>query len=88
MGHARRADRSMTIAVYRNVTRSVRQARGGGRRGRAARGARSDRREPSRNDHALTKRLAEALALVDVRLINHLVVGDGELVSFVERGWL
>lgn len=44
--------------------------------------------EPSRADRAITKRLAEALALVDVRLIDHLVVGDGELVSFAERGWL
>ena len=44
--------------------------------------------EPSRADRAITKRLAEALALVDVRLIDHLVVGDGELVSFSERGWL
>ena len=44
--------------------------------------------EPSRNDHVLTKRLAEALALVDVRLIDHFVVGDGECVSFAERGLL
>ena len=44
--------------------------------------------EPSRTDRAITKRLAEALALVDVRLIDHFVVGDGEVVSFAERGWL
>ena len=44
--------------------------------------------EPSRSDRAITKRLAEALALVDVRLIDHFVVGDGEVVSFAERGWL
>ena len=44
--------------------------------------------EPSRADRAITKRLAEALAMVDVRLIDHFVVGDGELVSFAERGWL
>ena len=44
--------------------------------------------EPSRADRAITKRLAEALALVDVRLIDHFVVGDGEVVSFAERGWL
>ena len=44
--------------------------------------------EPSRADRAITKRLAEALAMVDVRLIDHFVVGDGEVVSFAERGWL
>ena len=44
--------------------------------------------EPSTADRAITKRLAEALALVDVRLIDHFVVGDGEVVSFAERGLL
>ena len=44
--------------------------------------------EASPADRALTKRLAEALALVDVRLIDHFVVGDGELCSFAEQGWL
>ena len=44
--------------------------------------------EPSRSDRAITKRLVEALALVDVRLIDHFVVGDGECVSFAERGLL
>lgn len=44
--------------------------------------------EPSATDRAITKRLVEALALVDVRLIDHFVVGDGEVVSFAERGLL
>ena len=44
--------------------------------------------EPSFADRAITKRLAEALALVDIRLIDHFVVGDGESVSFAERGLL
>ena len=44
--------------------------------------------EPSRADRAITKRLAEVLALVDIRLIDHFVVGDGETVSFAERGLL
>ena len=44
--------------------------------------------EPSPADRAITRRLAEALALVDVRLIDHFVVGDGESVSFAERGLL
>ena len=42
--------------------------------------------EPSRADETLTARLKEALTLVDVRLLDHLVVGDGEMVSFSERG--
>ena len=44
--------------------------------------------EPSVADRAITRKLAEALALVDVRLIDHFVVGDGEVVSFAERGLL
>lgn len=44
--------------------------------------------EPSRADEALTEALKEALALVDIRVLDHLVVGDGETVSFSERGLL
>ncbi len=44
--------------------------------------------EPSRADRHITERLTDALALVDVRVLDHLVVGDGEVVSFAERGWL
>jgi DNA repair protein RadC len=44
--------------------------------------------EPSRADELLTARLKETLAQVDVRLLDHLVVGDGETVSFSERGLL
>ena len=44
--------------------------------------------EPSLADRAITGRLRDALALVDVRLIDRFVVGDGEVVSFAERGWL
>ena len=44
--------------------------------------------EPSLADRAITKKLAEALSLVDVRLIDHLVVGDGEVASFAEMGLL
>ena len=42
--------------------------------------------EPSRADELLTQRLKEALGQVEVRLLDHLVVGDGETVSFAERG--
>lgn len=44
--------------------------------------------EPSRADEAITRRLKEALALVDVRLLDHMVVGDNEVVSFAERNLL
>ena len=44
--------------------------------------------EPSYADRAVTERLEQALATVDVRVLDHLVVGDGETVSFAERGWL
>ena len=44
--------------------------------------------EPSQADEALTRRLKEALALVDIRVLDHLVIGDGEVVSFCDRGLL
>ena len=44
--------------------------------------------EPSRADEQITRRLQEALAVVDIRLLDHFVVGDGEPVSFAERGLL
>jgi DNA repair protein RadC len=44
--------------------------------------------EPSADDRRITARLREALALVDVRLLDHFVVGAGEVVSLAERGLL
>lgn len=44
--------------------------------------------EPSDADRRLTRRLREALSLVDIRVLDHFVVGDGEAVSFAERGLL
>lgn len=44
--------------------------------------------EPSHADRAITLRLRDALALVDVRVLDHFVVGDSEVVSFAERGLL
>ena len=44
--------------------------------------------EPSHADRALTQELVAALALVETRVLDHLVVGEGEVVSFVERGLL
>ena len=42
--------------------------------------------EPSNADEAITRRLKEALALVDVRVLDHFVVTAGAFVSFAERG--
>jgi DNA repair protein RadC len=44
--------------------------------------------EPSLADQAITRRLKEALALLDIRLLDHFVVGDGEPVSMASRGML
>ncbi|WP_301280745.1 JAB domain-containing protein, partial [Yersinia intermedia] len=44
--------------------------------------------EPSQADRQITDRLVNALGLVDVRVLDHLVVGGLDIVSFAERGWL
>ena len=44
--------------------------------------------EPSRADEYLTQTLKNALALVDVRVLDHLIVGHADVVSFAERGLL
>lgn len=44
--------------------------------------------EPSAADRSITRRLVEALALVDVRLLDHFVIGDGPAVSLASRGWI
>lgn len=44
--------------------------------------------EPSLADRQITRRLVDALALVDIRVLDHLVVGEGQTVSFAERGLL
>ena len=44
--------------------------------------------EPSAADQAITRRIVDALALVDVRVLDHLVVGMNEVASFAERGLL
>ena len=42
--------------------------------------------EPSQADELITLRIREALALVDIRVLDHLVVGGSTVVSFAERG--
>lgn len=42
--------------------------------------------EPSQADEIITTRLRDALALVDIRVLDHLVIGDGSCASLAERG--
>jgi len=42
--------------------------------------------EPSRADEMLTQTLKSALSLVDVRVIDHFIVGGDRVISFAERG--
>ena len=44
--------------------------------------------EPSQADKRITERLRAALTLVEIRVLDHLVVGDAEITSFAERGLL
>jgi DNA repair protein RadC len=44
--------------------------------------------EPSPADEGVTRRVRQALALIDVRLLDHLIVGDGRCYSFSEHGLL
>ncbi|BCS51716.1 DNA repair protein RadC [Geobacter sp. SVR] len=43
---------------------------------------------PSQEDIAITRRLKEAGEIMGIRVLDHIIVGDGEYVSFVERGLL
>ncbi|KGA40968.1 DNA repair protein RadC [Pectobacterium odoriferum] len=44
--------------------------------------------EPSNADRKITEKLVNALSLIEIRVLDHVVVGHGEIVSFAERGWL
>ena len=44
--------------------------------------------EPSNCDRDITSTLTKALKLLEVRVLDHFVIGDHEVVSFAERGWL
>lgn len=43
--------------------------------------------EPSEDDVRMTLVLKRALALIDVRVLDHVIVGDGEPLSMIEQGW-
>lgn len=44
--------------------------------------------EPSNADRLITDKLQQALAIIDVPVLDHLVIGQGQYCSFAERGWL
>jgi DNA repair protein RadC len=44
--------------------------------------------EPSQADELITRRLREALALVDIRVLDHIIVAGADTLSFAERGFL
>ncbi len=44
--------------------------------------------EPSTNDKTITKRLDSAATLMGIRLLDHVIIGDGRFTSFVEKGLL
>jgi len=44
--------------------------------------------EPSQADRQLTTRIKDAMALLDIRVLDHLIIGGPEVVSFAERGLL
>lgn len=44
--------------------------------------------DPSQADRLLTKRLQKALELIDVRVLDHFIIGDGDPLSMAEYGWM
>ncbi|MFZ4834676.1 RadC family protein [Rouxiella sp. Mn2063] len=48
----------------------------------------SGRAEPSSADRRVTEQIIKVCQLLEIRVLDHLVVGHGEMVSFAERGWI
>lgn len=44
--------------------------------------------EPSRADRDITQQIVRACTLMNIRVLDHMVIGRGEYVSFAERGWI
>lgn len=44
--------------------------------------------EPSQADRTITERIYQACLLMEIRVLDHIVIGRGECVSFAERGWI
>lgn len=48
----------------------------------------SGKAEPSKADHFITRQIVHTCQSLDIRVLDHLVIGHGECVSFAERGWI
>ena len=44
--------------------------------------------EPSQADRQITHEINQAFKLLEMRVLDHIIVGDGDISSFAERGWL
>ncbi len=44
--------------------------------------------EPSKADRIITEKVVKCCQLMEIRVLDHLVIGRGEYVSFAERGWI
>lgn len=44
--------------------------------------------EPSHADRALTKKVKEACSFLEIRVLDHFIVGGNQSTSFAEKGWL
>jgi DNA repair protein RadC len=44
--------------------------------------------DASKADRTITAQIVNALGLVEVRVLDHFIIGNGEILSFAERGWL
>lgn len=44
--------------------------------------------EPSKSDRLITERVVKCCQFMDIRVLDHLIIGRGEYVSFAERGWI
>lgn len=44
--------------------------------------------EPSQADRILTKKIGQVCELLDIHIVDHIVIGKGEYVSFAQRGWI
>lgn len=44
--------------------------------------------QPSRADRDITRQIVRACSLLNIRVLDHIVIGRGEYVSFAERGWM
>ncbi|SUW66028.1 DNA repair protein RadC [Buttiauxella agrestis] len=48
----------------------------------------SGRAEPSKADRVITERIIKVCLFMEIQVLDHLVIGRGEYVSFAERGWI